>query len=73
MILTARINNSTGTIEIFNAVNGGIHRTHTLPPGTYSGLAISGEAVSVSIATRTDTRIRTINMQTGALISDIGF
>ena len=72
--LTARINNSIKALEIFDAVGGGILRTHSLPPGTYSNLAISGDVVSVTIATPyTGDKIRTINMKTGALISEISF
>jgi hypothetical protein len=72
--LTARINNSTKALEIFNAVGGGILRTHSLPPGTYSNLAISGDVVSVQIATPyAGEKLRTINMKTGALISEISF
>tara|TARA_R110000803_G_scaffold77325_1_gene142175 strand:- start:324 stop:542 length:219 start_codon:yes stop_codon:yes gene_type:complete len=70
MILTARINRNA--IEIFDATTGGIHRTHSLPPGTYSGLVIGSDTVTVTIHTAySGDKIRTINMQTGGMISDI--
>ncbi len=69
-MLTARINRDR--IEIFNAMTGGIHRTHNLPPGNYTGLTISGNMVSVTIQTKySGDKIRTINLQTGNIVSEI--
>lgn len=69
--LTARIKGDK--IEIFDAISGGIQRTHSLPPGKYTGLAIAGNVVSITIQTPySGDRIRTINMLTGAIVSDLG-
>jgi|14_taG_2_1085336.scaffolds.fasta_scaffold275971_1 hypothetical protein len=69
-VLTARIKKDK--IEIFDAISGGIYRTHSLPPGNYTNLAIAGDMVSVTIRTPySGDRIRTINMQTGSIVSDI--
>lgn len=70
MNLTARINNDK--VEIFDAQTGGIHATHSLPPGDYTGPTISGNIVSVTIKTPyTGDKIRTIDLKTGAMVSEI--
>jgi hypothetical protein len=70
MNLTARINNDR--VEIFDVQTGGIHASHNLPPGEYSGPTISGKVVSVIIKTPyTGDKIRTIDLQTGSMISEI--
>lgn len=69
-MLTARLNGSR--IEIFNASTGSIQRTHELPPGNYSGLIISGNIATVTIQTKySGDKIRTINLQTGGIVSEI--
>ena len=68
--LTARLRNDK--IEIFDAITGGIQRTHSLPPGNYTNLTIAGDKVSVTIRTSySGDKIRTINMRTGSIVSDI--
>lgn len=70
MNLTARINNDK--VEIFDVQTGGIHATHSLPTGEYSGPTISGNLVSVTIKTPyTGDKIRTIDLQTGAMVSEL--
>ena len=70
MNLTARINNDK--VEIFDAQTGGIHASHSLPPGEYSGPTIAGNMVSVIIKTPyAGDKIRTIDLKTGAMISEI--
>ena len=70
MNLTARIRGEN--LEIFDAVSGGIQRSHSLPPGTYSGPTISGDNVTVTIKTPySGDKIRTINLKTGAMVSEI--
>lgn len=70
MSLTARIKNTN--IEIFDVTSGGIQRTHTLPPGTYSNLIVVGDNVTVTIHTKhSGDKIRTINMKTGAIVSEL--
>lgn len=70
MNLTARINNDK--VEIFDVQTGGIQSSHSLPPGEYSGPTISGNVVSVTIRTPyTGDKIRTIDLKTGAMISEI--
>jgi hypothetical protein len=70
MSLTARIKNKT--IEIFDAQTGGIQRVHALPPGNYSNLIVAGDNVSVTINTSySGDKIRTINMKTGAIVSEL--
>ena len=70
MSLTARIKNNA--IEIFNVQTGGIQRTHSLPPGQYTGLVVAGDNVTVTIKSSYGSdKIRTINMKTGAIVSDL--
>ena len=70
MNLTARLKGET--IEIFNVMNGSIVRAHQLPPGKYSNLIVSGDNVTVTITpTYGRDRIRTINLKTGAIASEI--
>ena len=65
--LTARLRNDK--IEIFDVATGGIQRTHSLPPGNYTNLTIAGD---ITIRTLySGDKIRTINMQTGSIVSDI--
>jgi len=69
MKLTARIKGQT--LEIFNVQTGGIHRSHTLPPGEYSNIIAHGDNVSVTINRKYSTSsIRTINMKTGSVVSE---
>lgn len=70
MNLTARIKGNT--LEIFDATTGGIQRSHSLPPGEYNGPTISGDICSVTIMSKYGgDKIRTINLKTGALVSEI--
>lgn len=70
MSLTARIKNNA--VEIFDVQTGGIQRTHTLPPGSYSSVIVVGDNVSVTIKTQYGSdKIRTINMKTGAIVSEL--
>ena len=70
MSLTARIKNNS--IEIFDVQSGGIQRVHTLPPGSYTGLVVAGDNVTVTIQSNYGSdKIRTINMKTGAIVSDL--
>lgn len=70
MSLTARINRDK--IEIFDVTSGGIVRSHQLPPGNYTSLAIAGDNVSVTIQTPySGDKIRTISMKTGAIVSEL--
>ena len=70
MNLTARLKNNN--IEIFDTTSGGIQRVHSLPPGTYSNLIVAGDSVTVTIHTPySGDKIRTININTGAIISDL--
>jgi len=70
MNLTARINSDK--VEIFDVQTGGIQASHSLPPGEYTGPTISGDVVSVIIKTPyMGDKIRTINIKTGAMISEI--
>ncbi len=70
MNLTARI--KSNTIEVFDAMNGGIQRTMQLPPGEYSNMIISGDVVTVTIKTPIGLdKIRTYNIKNGSLVSDL--
>tara|TARA_R110001592_G_scaffold19025_2_gene78560 strand:+ start:756 stop:974 length:219 start_codon:yes stop_codon:yes gene_type:complete len=70
MSLTARIKNNA--VEIFDVQTGGIQRTHSLPPGSYSGIVVVGDNVSVTIKTQYGgDKIRTINMKTGGVVSEL--
>ena len=70
MSLTARIKNNA--IEIFDVKTGGIQRTHSLPPGQYTGLVVAGDNVTVTIKSSYGSdKIRTISMKTGAIVSDL--
>ena len=70
MSLTARINRDK--IEIFDVTSGGIKRAHQLPTGEYTGLVVSGNNVTVTIRTPyAGDKIRTINMKTGAIVSEL--
>lgn len=70
MSLTARIKNST--VEIFDVQSGGIRRTHSLPPGNYTNLVVVGDNVSITIRTpHGGDKIRTINMKTGSIVSEL--
>lgn len=70
MNLTARIKNTA--IEIFDARTGGIQRVHSLPPGSYSNLVVVGDNASITIKTPYGSdKIRTINMKTGAIVSEL--
>jgi hypothetical protein len=70
MSLTARIKNNA--IEIFDVQSGGIQRTHSLPPGSYTNLVVVGDNVSVTIKTSYGSdKIRTISMKTGAIVSEL--
>ena len=70
MNLTVRIKGQT--LEVFDTTSGGIRRTLTLPPGQYSNTVLSGDRVTVTITTPYGLdRIRTYNIKTGTLISDL--
>lgn len=70
MSLTARIKNNT--IEIFDVQSGGIQRTHTLPPGKYSNLIVVGDNVTITIHSQYGgDKLRTINLKTGAIVSEL--
>jgi|TARA_X000001316_G_C917937_1_gene32099 hypothetical protein len=57
---------------IYNASNGSIHKSITLPSNAKYEFAIAGEFVIVSIMFNNGTqRSRTYNMKTGTLKSDI--
>ena len=70
MSLTARLKNNS--IEIFDAISGGIQRVHSLPDGTYSNLVVAGDNATVTIHTKySGDKIRTINLKTGSIVSDL--
>ena len=70
MNLVARINGNT--LEIFNPSTGGLHKSHSLPPGDYTGPTISGDLATVIIKTQySGDKIRTINMNTGSIVREI--
>ena len=67
--LTARLKGSS--IEIFDVKTGGIQRVHNLPPASYSNLTVAGENVTITINYDYKSDIvRTINMRTGAIVSE---
>ncbi len=70
MNLTARI--KSNTLEIFDPTTGGIQRTIQLPTGQYSNTIIADENVTVTIKTPIGLdRIRTYNMKTGSMVTDL--
>lgn len=72
MTLSARIVGER--IEVFDVMSGGIRASHSLPPGRYSNLIVSGDYASITIHRLYSQRVvRTIRMQNGALVREVSF
>lgn len=70
MNLTARLKNNK--LEVFDVQSGMIKRSLPLPPGKYSGLVVAGDNATVTITpVYGRDRLRTYNIKTGAIISDL--
>ena len=59
------------SLQIVDIVGGGILRTHSLPPGKYSNIVVSGDTVTVTIEyMHSGVKHRSINARTGSIISE---
>lgn len=51
--------------------NGGVLRTHSLPPGKYSNVIVAGDSITVTIEYKHyGVKYRTIDARTGSIISE---
>lgn len=59
------------SLHIVDVVSGGIMRTHSLPPGKYGAVMVSGDTVTVAVEyMHAGVKYRTINARTGSIISE---
>jgi hypothetical protein len=59
------------SLQIVDVKNGGIMRTHSLPPGKYGAVMVSGDMVTVAIEYMHErVKHRTINARTGSMVSE---